>query len=126
LFAGRNDVFLFHQRLRVAALVSLGALVLAAVLAMDAGFVPVALDVEHADLWLNLPDGGVDDAPRRVLGGVWMDDETTMHVAQEKARLRGEHTVGPDVDLRTVTLVGAVMFTVGVLAGGALVWVLKR
>jgi hypothetical protein len=108
--------------------VSIGAVALAVLLAAgpDAGFVPVVLDVNQGDLWLNLPDGGVDDAPRRVLGGTWMDDETTLHVAKGKAQLRGEHTVGPDVDLRTVLIVGAVMFVVGGLAGGAVVLVLKR
>lgn len=92
----------------------------------DAGFEPVVLDVHHGEVFTTLADGGSSDAPTALVGGTYMDDATTMWVAENKARARGAASVGPDVDLRTVTIVGAVMFGLGVIVGGALVFAWKR
>lgn len=107
------------------------AQVLATVLAVDAGapgtgFEPVVLDVRHGELFTYSSDGGYSDAPIDVVGGTYMNDETTMWVAENKARSRGEASVGPEVDLRTVTVVGAVLFALGVVVGGGLVLAWKR
>jgi hypothetical protein len=95
------------------------ALVLAVDAGMpDAGFQPVVLDVHHGELWLTRADGGASDAPAKVHGGIWMDDDTTVWLGQKKAWSRGVESVGPEVDTKTLTLVGAVLFAIGVFAGG--------
>lgn len=92
----------------------------------DAGFEAVVLDVNHGSVFTNLSDGGVSDAPTIVIGGTWMDDATTSWVAQNKAEKRGELSVGPQIDVKTLTVVGAVLFVVGLVTGATLVLVYKR
>lgn len=77
----------------------------------------VVLDVNHGDLWLNRPDGGVDTAPTFVLGGGYLDDDALMHSGQKAAFSRAALAVPPDVDTRTVLLVAALMFGIGVALG---------
>lgn len=106
------------------------AVALAVVLATDAGthepaFSPDIVDVHHGTVWPRLEDGGVSDAPRLVRGGIYMDDDTTMWVAENKARSRAAAEVGPAVDFRTVLVVGAVLFVCGAAAGAYAAWVLK-
>jgi hypothetical protein len=93
---------------------------------VDAGFEPIVLDVRHGTLFTSLPDGGFSDAPVEVVGGTYMDDATTMWVAENKARWRAEASVGPTPDLRTITVVGAVMFGLGIVVGGAVIFAWRK
>lgn len=105
------------------------ALLLAAVLAADGGLPDggeyVVLDVNRGALWTNLSDGGVSDAPVLVHGGAWMDDDALMHNGKKEAFDRGALSVGPDVDVKTLTLVGAVLFAVGLALGLVGGWVFR-
>lgn len=77
----------------------------------------VVLDVNHGALWLNLPDGGVDDAPTLVRGGAWLDDDALMHAGKKTAFGDAALAVPPDVDTKTILEVAFAMFGVGALAG---------
>lgn len=99
------------------------SLVIAALLASsDGGFDPYVLDVHHGVVFTNLGDGGVSDAPTVVDGGTYLDDATTTWVAQNKASWRAQAQVGPGIDAHTLTLVGAIMFSIGLAAGFILGW----
>lgn len=97
------------------------SLVLAAVLAADGGLPDggeyVVLDVNHGALWLNLPDGGVTDAPVLVQGGAYQDDDALMHSGKKAAFGRAALEVPPDVETKTVLLIAGAMLLIGVLAG---------
>lgn len=99
-------------------------LVLLTVLSADGGvadagapFVPVVLDVNRGALWLNLPDGGVSDAPVVVQGGGYMNDETLLFSGKSEARGTAERAVSPDASLETVLVVAGVMLLLGASCG---------
>lgn len=49
----------------------------------------VILDVNQAHLWINVPDGGVEQAD--VLGGSWSNDTQTILTGKELVALRAEN-----------------------------------
>lgn len=108
---------------------------LAVVLTVDAGmpardagvgFEPVVLNVHHGVVFTELPDGGSSDAPTVIDGGTWLDDATTSWVAENKADWRAQAQVPPAIDTKTLTLVGGILFIIGVVTGGTLVYVYKK
>lgn len=92
-------------------------LALAVVLcAADAGFDPVVLDVHHGEVYLTTSDGGAELEPTLVPSGTYMDNATTQWVAENKARSRGQASVGPEIDRRTLFWVGGTFFVLGCLS----------
>lgn len=104
------------------------SLLLAAVLAADAGFEPVVLDVAEGTVYLHTADGGTSDAPVFVHEGTYMDTETTRWVAANKAKSRAERNVFEEImpSAKTLMLTFGLGILLGAVAAFALAWELFR
>jgi len=87
----------------------------------------VILDVNQAHLWINVPDGGVEQAD--VLGGSWSNDVQTILTGKELSSLRAENkSLSAEFRAPPAWVIAAlgVGLAVGLVGGVVLGWTLHK